>query len=66
MKGVGWLLAVIGLVVAVLGVVNHFAKLGLPVISTMAHGNIIAAVVGAVVFVIGAFLAMRGGGAAAA
>jgi hypothetical protein len=58
MKTPGYVLAVIGIIVVVIAAVNHFVT-KLPVVTTINHGSIIVGVVGAVVFLIGAFLAMR-------
>ena len=63
MKVPGYILAVIGLVLAVAGAIDHFSKL--PVIGSINHGSIITGVVGVVVLVIGAVMAMSGGKAAA-
>ena len=64
MKVPGYVLAVIGLVIAVAGAIDHFSH-GVPVIKDIQHGSIIAGVIGVVVLVIGAVMAMSGGKAAA-
>lgn len=57
MRALGTILAIIGIIVIVLGVVRHFSAYILP---STAHASIILAVVGVVVLVIGAGLAMTG------
>ena len=63
MKVPGYVLAVIGLVIAVAGAIDHFSKL--PVIGSISKGSLIFGVIGVVVLVIGAVMAMSGGKAAA-
>jgi hypothetical protein len=61
MKALGPILAVIGLIVGVVGLVNHFATHLVPI----AHGSTILGVVGAVVLIAGAAMMMMGRKAAA-
>ncbi len=58
MKGAGWLIAVIGLVVLILGVARHFNKFFIP---SVAHASLILGGVGVVLLLIGAGMAMSGG-----
>lgn len=62
MKGLGGILAVIGLIVVVLGLVNHFVK---NFLGSAGHASLIIAVVGAVLLVIGAAMYMMPGKARA-
>ncbi len=55
MKGLGGILAVIGLIVVVLGLVNHFVK---NFLGSAGHASTIIAIVGAVLLVIGLVMYM--------
>ena len=63
MKGLGTILAIIGIIVAIIGVANHFVAL---FAKGQAHTSLYIAVVGAVIFVIGLILLMMGRRTAAA
>lgn len=55
MKGLGGILAVIGIIVLILGVVNHFVK---NFTGSTTHMSVILGVVGVVLLVIGVVLTM--------
>lgn len=61
MRTGGLVLAVIGLLIIIVAVVNHWVS---NFTGSFAHGSIIVGVVGAVLLLIGAFLATRGSSAA--
>jgi len=58
MKGFGWFVAVIGVIVLILGVARHFNKFFLP---SVAHASLILAGVGVVLLLVGAGMAISGG-----
>jgi len=58
MKGPGYVVAIIGLVIALLAVVDHFVT-KLPVIGSMSKGSLIFGIVGLVILVVGGFMAMQ-------
>lgn len=62
-KTPGYALAVIGIIVAAVGIIDHWQAI--PVISWIGHGSVVTAAAGAVIFIIGAVLAMSGGKSAA-
>ena len=62
MKGLGGILAVIGVIVVVIGLVNHFVK---NFLGNAGHASLIIAVVGAVVLVLGLVMYMMPGKARA-
>jgi hypothetical protein len=64
MKVPGYVLAVIGLVLAVLAGIDKFIA-RIPVITSIQHGNLIAGIIGVVLLVIGAVMAMSGSNASA-
>jgi hypothetical protein len=58
MKVPGYVAAVIGLVIALLAVVNHFMT-KLPAIGGIAKGSLILGIVGVVLIAIGGYMAMQ-------
>ena len=58
MRSVGIVLAIVGIVVLVVGLLNHFA---LHFTGNTAHASIIIGVVGVVLLIIGVVLSMMGG-----
>lgn len=58
MKGLGTILAIIGIIIAIVAVVNHFAAI---FAKGQAHTDLYIGIVGVVVLVIGALLYMMGG-----
>ncbi|HKS69281.1 MAG TPA: hypothetical protein VJQ45_02605 [Ktedonobacterales bacterium] len=61
MRGLGTVLAIIGILIIILAAVNHFASR----LINFGHATTIVGVVGLVVLVVGAILAMMGGKASA-
>ncbi|MGO8946827.1 MAG: hypothetical protein ACLQUY_03995 [Ktedonobacterales bacterium] len=60
MRSVGIVLAIVGILVVVAGLLNHFA---LHFTGSSAHASVIIGAVGAVLLIIGVVILMMGGGA---
>ena len=58
MSSTGMVLAVIGVIVVVLGLLQHFAKIA--ILGGLAHGSLILIVIGVVVFLAGIVVGQSG------
>lgn len=61
MRALGSIVAIIGVVLVVLALLDHFA---LHFLAGVQHGSVILGVIGVVVFLIGGFLSMQSGATA--
>ena len=59
MKGPGPIIGIIGIVLAVVSLVEKLTHGAIPVIPSIPHGNIAIGVIGAVLFVLGAYMFVR-------
>jgi membrane-bound ClpP family serine protease len=58
MNSTGLVLGIIGVILVVLGLVQHFAKMS--ILAGLAHGSLILIVVGAIVFIAGMLVGRSG------
>lgn len=58
MSGTSLVLAIIGVILVVLGLVQHFAKVS--ILGGLAHGSLILIVVGVIVFIVGILVGQSG------